>query len=137
MQCTRKTIEVETALLLSATNMCYKDVVLGVGSSLVMTGVRDVVTRVDLDIPAIHFDRLVKEGCPVERTDEGSCIIYNDRVRLFLKKPTQVTEVNGFLTKTLRYLHSYKIFLTGKRNRSEETRKADLDDIRKLESMIF
>jgi len=137
MQCNRKTIEVEIALLLSATNMRYKDVILGVGASMVMAGVRDLSQHVDISVPADAYERLVKEGYPVKKTDDGECIEYNSLVTIFRAKPAQTTEINGFLTHTLRYLHSYKIFLSGKRNRSVENREDDLADIRKLESMIF
>lgn len=136
MQCNRKTIEVEIALLLSATNMCYKDVILGVGASMVMAGVRDLSKHVDVSVSADVYNRLKKEGYEVKKTDEGECIVYNELVTIFRAKPAEVTEIDGFITHTLRYLHSYKIFLMGKRNRSHEHRQSDLADIRKLESMI-
>lgn len=138
MQCDRNTIEVEVALLLSATNMRYNDIVLGVGASMVMAGVRDLSKHVDISISAEAFNRLKGDGYPVKRSEDGEEYIeYNPLVTIFRKKPVQITEINGFLTHTLRYLHSYKIFLTGKRNRSEETRKADLEDIQKLENLLF
>ena len=121
---------------LKDTGLRVEEVALGFGGALVMMGLRDETSDLDLDIPEWRYQLFKVNEYPIHTTPIGECMDYNEFISVHRSTSQDCVYIEGVRVYSPMLLLESKRFLSTHPDRKQTKKAQDLIDIERLRTYI-